>query len=100
MGAVKIASDSFSDRLCGIFIGITCALGTIFVILGNAFLKYLSLACGDWQEAAGYLNMFGMVLFILCLLTLSVQEKETPGEANNDFWETFLSVVLNYRIFI
>ena len=100
MGAVKIASDSFSDKLCGIFIGITCALATIFVILGNSLLKHLSLTCGNWQEAAGYLNIFGMVLFILCLLTLSVQDKEAQGEVRNDFWKTFLSVVLNYRIFI
>lgn len=100
MGAVKIASDSFSDKLCGIFIGITCALGTVFVIVGNSCLKYLSLACGNWQEAAGYLNMFGMVLFLLCLLTLSVQDKDVPAASDNDFKKTFLSVVMNYRIFI
>jgi Sugar phosphate permease len=41
-----------------------------------------------------------MVLFILCLLTLSVQDKEAQGDTHNDFWETFMSVVLNYRIFI
>lgn len=100
MGAVKIASDSFSDKLCGIFIGTTCAIGTIFVILGNSFLKYLSMACGNWQEAAGYLNVFGIILFLLCLWTLSVPNKEESTTADNDFWKTFLSVVTNYRIFI
>ncbi len=100
MSAVKMATDSFSDKLCGVFIGITCTLGTVIVIVGNSLLKQLCLVNNDWQGTACYLNAFGALLFLLCLLSLSGNhEKNTELETSN-FWKTLFSVVFNHRIFL
>ena len=100
MSAVKIASDSLSDKLCGLFIGITCALGNIFVICGNSLLKHICSLNHDWQATASFLNIPGLIMFVLFLLTFSVpQPKKDHGE-NTCFWETFFSVIKNRRIFV
>jgi nitrate/nitrite transporter NarK len=41
MGVVKVISDSFSNRLCGIFIGITCVLGMVTTMVGSHWLRQL-----------------------------------------------------------
>ena len=100
ISAVKIASDSFPDKSCGIFIGLTCVLGTIFTILGNSLLEYVCQQNNDWQLSASYLNVLGVILFVLCLLSLSTPQENSSQKQEGNFWKNFLSVILNYRIFL
>ena len=72
ISAVKIASDSFPDKSCGIFIGLTCVLGTIFTILGNSLLEYVCQQNNDWQLSASYLNVLGVILFVITPLFFSI----------------------------
>lgn len=100
MSTVKMVSDTFSDKLCGIFIGITCTLGTIIVILGNGLLKYICYLTNDWQKALWFLNSIGVILFIICYFALPKSKVAKTQDSGTNFWETFLSVVTNYRIFL
>lgn len=100
MSAIKVASDSFSDKSCGFFIGLTCTIGTIFVISGNSLLRYVCTQNNDWQLSASYLNIFGVILFILCLLSLTTPQEDIDPKQEKDFWGSFLSVILNYRVFL
>lgn len=100
MSTVKMVSDTFSDKHCGIFIGITCTLGTIIVILGNSLLKYICSITNDWQKALWYLNMVGVILFIICLFSLHQNKVDKIKLPKVSFGKTFLSVVTNYRIFL
>lgn len=96
MSTVKMVSDSFSDKHCGIFIGITCTLGTTIVILGNSLLKYIYTITNDWQKALWYLNIIGVVLFIFCLICLS----QTKPNKEKSTVSSIKSVVTNYKIFL
>ena len=100
MSAVKIASDSFSDKSCGLFIGLTCIIGTVFIIAGNSILKYICVQNNDWQLSASYLNVLGVILFVLCLLSLSTPQENATQKQEKNFWKNFLSVILNYRVFL
>ncbi len=99
MSTVKIVSDTFSDKHCGIFIGTTCTLGTIIVILGNGLLKYIYTITNNWQETLQYLNIVGVILFIICLFFLS-QTNPKKEKTNVSSIKIFLSVVTNYKIFL
>lgn len=96
MSAVKMTSDAFSEKLCGIFIGITCTFGIIFLMVGNTLLKEYCLRIQDWQTAAQTLNVVGMLLFVLCLLSLSTH-KSNAKEMSPNFWQACWSVVTNYH---
>lgn len=100
MAAVKVAADSFSDRIRGTFIGITCTIGVLCVIVGNSLLKQICLSTHSWQVASSYLTFAGCTLFLLCLLSLTSPKQSTEDEKPNDFWPTFFSVILNGRIFL
>ena len=100
MSTVKMVSDTFSDKLCGIFIGITCTLGTVIIILGNSLLKYICSLTSDWQKALWCLNGVGVILFIICYFALPKSQIVTTKTSENNFWKTFWSVVTNYRIFL
>lgn len=101
MSVVKQVSSSFRENLCGLFIGITCTLGTIFIILGNTLLQNLYLKMQGWREAAGCLNGFGLFVFILCLLSLSTENEKRDEQGNKQgFLKNFLSVALDIRMFL
>ena len=100
MSTVKMVSDTFPDKLCGIFIGITCTLGTIVVILGTSLLKYICTLTNDWQKALWFLNAVGIVVFIVCCFALPRTKAVKIKNSETSFWKIFLSVVSNYRIFL
>ena len=100
MSAVKMASDTFSDKFCGVFIGITCTLGTVVVILGTSLLKYICTLMNDWRQALWCLNSVGLILFVVCFFALPKTKTVSTKASEASFAKTFFSVVTNYRIFL
>lgn len=100
MSTVKMVSDSFADKLCGLFIGITCTLGTIVVILGTSLLKHICTITNSWRQALWCLNGLGVILFIICYFVLPKTQAIKVKDSETNFGQTFFSIVTNYRIFL
>lgn len=107
MSALKLVADSFSEKSCGVFIGLTGALGNLFLAFCEPRLKALGLAHNDdWRFPAFYLNIFGIAIFLACVFLLK-PEKIAKNKTlspdplpENNFWKNVLGVALNYRVYI
>ena len=107
MSALKLVADSFSEKSCGLFIGLTGALGNLFLAFCEPRLKALGLAHNDdWRFPAFYLNIFGIAIFLACVFLLKPEKiaknktfSQDPLPENN-FWKNVLSVALNYKVYI
>lgn len=107
MSALKLIADSFSEKSCGVFIGLTGALGNLLLAFCEPRLKALCLAHNDdWRFPAFYLNIFGIMIFLACVFFLKPEtttrnknftSKSSPG---NNFLGNVLGVALNYRVYI
>lgn len=107
MSALKLVADSFSEKSCGLFIGLTGALGNLFLAFCEPRLKALGLAHNDdWRFPAFYLNIFGIAIFLACVFLLKPEKiaknKTLSSEPlpENNFWENVLSVAFNYKVYI
>ena len=101
MSAVKIISDSFPNKICGLLIGITCTIGTISIIIGCHWLKQLDVAGVSWQQAVDRLTLSGVILFFAILFTLGKDKKAPLKQSNrqqSSFLQTLESVFLNRKI--
>ena len=98
MSAVKLIADEFSITSAGFFIGLTRAIGSALVIIGNPLLKSISLH-GEysWQQSADFLSYFGTVIFLLCIAFLFPSLKPTPSASQRKpLWE----VLTNGKIYL
>lgn len=101
MSALKLVADAFSEKSCALFIGIT-GMFTGAVVIINPLLKKICLEKNDWRIAANDLNLFGLAVFIACLLFLF--PKKTSSLSNErtttSFWRQLCAVACNYRVYI
>lgn len=99
MSAVKLIADDFSVTSAGFFIGLTRAVGSALVIIGNPLLKHVYLnGSGTWQQSADWLNHFGTVIFLLCVAFLFPHSKR-PATAT-PLREPLFRVLTNYKIYL
>jgi MFS family permease len=103
MGVVKVISDSFSNRLCGIFIGITCVLGMVTTMVSSHWLRQLDTTGLNWQQAIDNLSWIGCILLVILLLSLTTSNENRSVDASKEytrFWPSFCSVLLNHKVFL
>ena len=107
MSALKCVADSFSEKSCGLFIGLTGAMGNLFLAFCEPRLKALGLAHNDdWRFPAFYLNIFGIAIFLACVFLLKPEKiaKKKPSYneplPENNFWKNVLGVALNYKVYL
>jgi hypothetical protein len=103
MAAVKVISDSLSNRLRGIFIGITCVLGLGTAMVGSHWLRQLDSAGLSWQQAIDNVSWIGCVLWIILLLSLTTANEDRFTDTSKEstcFWSSFCSVLLNRKVFL
>ena len=100
MSAVKLIADEFSITSAGCFIGLTRAVGSALVIIGNPLLKSISLNGGhSWQQSADFLNYFGTLVFLLCVVFLFPGKKEFCTRETSSK-KPFFEVFSNYKIYL
>ena len=106
MSALKLVVDSFTEKSCGLFIGLTGAFGNISLALCEPRLKAVGLAHDDWRFPALYLNVAGILIFIACVFLLR-PEKLVPNKTSfaepsmkNGFWKNVIGVALNYKVYL
>lgn len=99
MSAVKLIADEFSVLSVGFFIGLTRAVGSALVIIGNPLLKSLCLnGRYSWQQSADLLNNFGTFIFLLCVAFLFPKRKVAVCEA--PLRPTRFGVPANFKIYL
>ncbi len=101
MSALKLVADAFAEKSCGLFIGIT-GMFTVLVVFCNPLLKKICLEHNDWRIAANDLNLFGAVIFLLCLLFLFPKKTccETDKKPELPFWNALRQVATDYRVYV
>ena len=101
MSALKVVADSFNQKSCGFFIGITGTLTGIVVIF-NPLLKKICLEKNDWRAAAGDLNFFGLVIFTACLLFLFPKKTlpKTNKATKMSFGRALRAVAFNHKVYV
>ena len=106
MSALKLVVDSFTEKSCGLFIGLTGAFGNISLALCEPRLKAVGLAHDDWRFPALYLNIAGILIFLACVFLLRpeklVPKKPSSAEPSmkHNFWKNVFGVALNYKVYI
>ena len=107
MSALKLVADSFSEKSCGLFIGLTGATGNLFLAFCEPRLKALGLAHNDdWRFPAFYLNIFGIAIFLACVFLLKPEKTSRKKPScdeplpENNFWKNVLGVALNYKVYL
>ncbi|MDR1254724.1 MAG: MFS transporter [Puniceicoccales bacterium] len=103
IGVVKVISDSFPNRLCGIFIGITCVFGLMTTLVSSHWLRQLEATGLSWQQAIDNLSWIGGILWVILLLSLATSNEDRSADASREstrFWPSFCSVLLNPKIFL
>ena len=106
MSALKLVADSFSEKSCGVFIGMTGAFGNLFIAVCEPWLKSVGLAHNDWRFPAFWLNLAGIAIFIACVFLLRPEDNAKKEnvccdlESKPNFWKNVLEVALNYKVYI
>lgn len=106
MSALKMVADSFCEKSCGLFIGLTGAMGNLAVAAFEPRLKAVGLAHQDWRFPAFYLEVAGLLLWIACVLWLrpspSGSKKTLPPDTkdSSDFWKNLLHVAFQYKVYL
>lgn len=106
MSALKLVADSFCEKSCGLFIGLTGAMGNLAMAIFEPRLKAMGLAHQDWRFPAFYLEIAGLLLFVACVLWLRPNplenKKNSPSHAENlsDFWKNLLHVAFQYKVYL
>ena len=99
MSAVKWVTDNFSVPSAACFIGLTRAVGSALVMIGNPLLKSCCLNGGNsWQKAVDLLNYFGSVIFFLCVVFLL--RNRTSDRPTVSLRKPLLQVLTNGKIYL
>ena len=99
MSAVKWVADNFSVPSAACFIGLTRAVGSALVMIGNPLLKSCCLNGGNsWQKAVDLLNYFGSVIFFLCVVFLL--RSRTSDRPTVSLRKPLLQVLTNGKIYL
>ena len=99
MSALKLIADAFSEKSCGLFIGIT-GMFTGAVVIVNPLLKKVCLEQNDWRIAADNLNFFGLAVFMLCLLFLFPKKTASVEHTKTSFWRSLCAIACNYKVYV
>ena len=106
MSALKLVVDSFTEKSCGLFIGLTGAFGNISLALCEPQLKAVGLAHDDWRFPALYLNVAGILIFFACVFLLRpeklIPKKPSSAEPSmkRNFWKNVFGIAFNYKVYL